>query len=148
MVMSQNRTETKWGSLQSWKGTTRCREKKAVLLGQWFSTFEFWPLWGRVTHQISCISNIYITIHTAADYSHEIATKVSLWLRSWQHEDLRVENHCSRTPCNSTQRPGCSHTWEGDDWDFHGLSYLFLRTGSCGDVSFNTQWLFYNNVGQ
>jgi hypothetical protein len=40
-------------------------------------------------HQIlSCISYIYITIHTGENYSYEVATKIILWLGLPQDAEL------------------------------------------------------------
>lgn len=62
-----------------------------VDLEEQFSTCGSQPL-GRVTYQTSCISAIYVTIHSSSKiYSYEITTKIASWLGaggSRHHEEL------------------------------------------------------------
>ena len=41
-----------------------------------------------VAYQISCISDIYIMVHSNSKISYEVATKIILWLELLQYEEL------------------------------------------------------------
>ena len=63
---------------------------KSVVLNLWVVTplgVSNDPFIG-VEYQISCISDIYVTIHNSIKISYEVAMKMILCLVSPQHEEL------------------------------------------------------------